>query len=790
MLPDHKDVPIPRFLTRGLDGSGKSQLVYLPTNRETSGSNSVSNEGNETSVTDHEYQYSNERSILDKTLIGNGSYLQTSMSPMEPKYAMSDHQDESLSSRSITTQNNEIWFSKSTQQADNHPRIDKVFSQAVGLPIEEKRSSISTHREVPFTSIASNEITGQKNETWGSKPTDSVSNHPRVDKASSQIVKTPVAVRTSSISAHRNASFGSMASEDITTQEDEVPVKQVQNGEFYGTSYSADKTRTTVPSVSESSIQIAKIKSQFPSPKPDITRSAPQIRKDESSSLKDNLQTATFSNSSSMELFLTINEPERPAPDRGPFSIQRLLSSHKPSKETQVTNVPSSIPSPQKGNVNMPKNPTGVSSGAASSLKAGFRRDKDLVRPSSKYDPESIQILDNTNGLVEVTNASSSLPSRQDVVQSLSPSGKSSSYTSSRDSMVGRHISHSSTVSPNGPSEQGKSGIHPAPLQTTSSNISPAFPKHHKPSQNAMSSKLKCKNAIPPKESSVVNTHTNTWIRQDPNDAREPNSQLHFQSSVLKLPCDTTSQKRNLPVPVATVQAMRSYSNSFKVISSVSSTEQLNRSRNDSGSPHVHNSNESKRNTQQWRHKDPKIQAKRKQHDTDTFHLPVATASLNTSSKNSDLQTFVSYLTEAEIPNARSVVEKQTFEASFNIRQESLLESLLTSKTVLTIQPGDNRKSVDQSRMGMHNNTDFYLGATERESRPRYDDKILQSQSYFTNADIQYRTKGTIPSGAHYNPQNRLHFEHCPMRQVTQYKNPQSHPHHRKQREKSTYKQH
>lgn len=805
MLPNRKDVAIPRFLTLPSfhqDGSGKSQFVYLQANREISGSS------NETSVRDPFHQNSNDKSLPDQKMMESGSNPQAPTSQIEgiPKRTISAHRN--VSSRNIITQEDERWLSKSTDQANNHPRIDSVFSQATGLPIEGKTSSKSSHCKVPFGSIASKEITTQKNETWASKATDNVSHHTSIDKASSQTVKTPVAERTRSISAYCNPSFGTMASKETATKKDEVSLpksaNRVQNEAFYRSSHSVVTTSSTVPSVSEVGTERAKSASQHPKnpqklpgafgdktclisnvsppnkcPKPDITSVVPQIIENEFCNLKDNLQNVPSGHSPSMKVFLTVDEPVRPASDSGPFSIQRLLSSHKPSKESQVTNAQSSLPSQQESDLNKHEHLPGFSSSTSSSLKGDFVRTNDPVKPTP-------------------INTPSSRSSFQGCVQSSSALSTSSGNTLSRDSTAGRHISHSLAAPANGSLEHEKSSIRPAPLKTTSSNISQAFDKRNEPRQNTGSSN----------ESSSENIRTNTSIRQNSGNTQKSMSQIDFQSRVSKLSHDKIPQKRK--PPVATVQAMTSYSNSLQVSSSVRSPEQLNRSSNDSRPPkNGRNSTGDTRTTQQWRHKDPKVQTKRKECDVEALHFPGSTPPLFTPSQDSDLQTFVSYLTDSETPNAGSVMKEQTFEASFDIGQERLLERHLTyydsleaqqveifqnqSRRVWTLQSGDNWKSEDQSGMGMFNNPDIYSNATEGELLSSYDDNILQSQSYFSNchspADAQYTTNGFIPNGAHYNPQNRLHLEHCPMTQVNQHKNQQPHLHRRKQSGRPPYKQ-
>ncbi|XP_078348004.1 uncharacterized protein LOC144633095 isoform X1 [Oculina patagonica] len=809
VLPNRKDAAIPRFLTLPSfhqDGSGKSQFVYLPANREISGSSNVSNEVNETSVRDHFHQNSNDKSLPGQKMMESGSNPQASTSQIEgiPKRTISAYQN--VSSRNIITQEDERWISKSTDQANNHPRIDSVFSQASGLQIEEKTSSSSSYCEVPFGSVASKKITAQKDELWASKPTESVSRHTSTDKVSSQTAKTPIAERTSLISAYCNPSFGTMVSKETSTKNDEVlfpkSTKRVHNEAFYRSSYSVVTTNTSAPSVSEVETERAKLVSQLPkgpqklpgalgdktclisnaSPpnkcsKPDITSTVPQIRENEYCNPKDNLQNVPSGHSSSMKVYLTVDDPVRPGSDSGPFSIQRLLSNNKPTKESQVTNAPSSLPSQRESNLNKHEHLSGVSS---SSLKGDFVRANDTVKPTP-------------------INIPSSRSSLQGCVQSSSPLSTSSGNTSSRVSTAGGHILHSLAAPLNGSLEHEKSGIHPAPLKTTSSNISQAVDKRNEFRQNAVSSN----------ESSTKNIRTNTLIRQNSGNAHQSKSQIDFQSRVSKLSHEKTPQKKK--PPVATVQAMTSFSNSLHVSSSVPSPERFNGGRNDSRPPkNGRNSTEVTRNTQQWRHKDPTVQKKRKDYNVRAMHFPGSTPPLFTPSQDSDLQTFVSYLTDSEPPNAGSVMKQQTFEASFDIGQESLFERHLTyydsleaqqeieifqnqSKRVWTLQPGDNWKNDDHSRMGTYDSAGIYPDATTGELLSSFDDNILQSQSYFSNghspADAQYTTNGFIPNGAHYNPQNGLHLEHCPMSQVNQHKNQQSHLHHSKQRGRPPYKQ-
>lgn len=100
---------------------------------------------------------------------------------------------------------------------------------------------------------------------------------------------------------------------------------------------------------------------------------------------------------------------------------------------------------------------------------------------------------------------------------------------------------------------------------------------------------------------------------------------------------------------MATVQAMTTLSNSLCAGNSVPARERLNTSPDHSEPPeNRRNSTEKTRNVQQWRHRDPKIQTQQKSYDVEALHLPGLTSLLtpSTTSENSDLQTFATYLTE------------------------------------------------------------------------------------------------------------------------------------------------
>lgn len=798
------------------DGSRKRQFVHLLANQETSGKSCVSNEVNETSAGDLVQLNSKDKALPDQKRMGNGSYPQTSASHTDgiPKRTISIYRN--ASAGGITTQDDQMWLSKSTNQAFNYTRRENVSREAIGPPNERNTGSIPSYCKETSGSVASKEITTQDDETRSSKPQESVHHHTSVDNASSQTAKTPIAVKTSSTSVHCYPSFGSVASKEITTRRDEV---LVQNETFSRLSSSAATTSTIVPSVSKVGIESARSVSQLPknpqklpdafgetnlsskvpppnkSQKPDVTRSVPHIIKDGFYNLDDSLHDTPSSHASSKKV-LTVDDPVRPALDSGPFSIRRLLSSHKPSQKSQVTNASSCFPFLHECDLNKRGHLPGATSRYPSSLNGGFVRDKNPVKPKSTGDSFIIQNMHINNESSQTTNTPSSLSSLQSCSQSSSIVPTSSSFTSSRDSTAGRRNSNSLIVPSNRKSlDQEHFGMYGAPLQTTSSSFSQGIYKHNEPRQNVG----------PSNGPSAETICTNNSNRQNPGHAHEPKSQLHFHPGVIKI-AGKTPQNRKLPA--ATVQAMTTLPDSLHVSGSVPSRERLNTSHNHSEPPrNRRNSTESTGNIQQWRHKDPKIQTKHKSYDIEALHLPGSTSSLlapSTAIENSDLQTFVSYLTEPESSHIVSAMKEQELENSFDIGQEGQLLEMRTyydsvqtqqveilkknqSMRVWTLQSDNNWISDDPNNMGTYNTPDIYESVTDRDVLPNYDDNMLQNLPYFSSchspADKQYTPAGFRSSRTHFNPQNGLHLGHCPMRQMKQLQL----SHHRKRKVRSPY---
>jgi len=127
------------------DGSRKRQFVHLLANQETSGKSCVSNEVNETSAGDLVQLNSKDKALPDQKRMGNGSYPQTSASHTEgiPKRTISIYRN--ASPGGITTQDDQMWLSKSTNQAFNYTRRENVSREAIGPPNERNTGSIPSY---------------------------------------------------------------------------------------------------------------------------------------------------------------------------------------------------------------------------------------------------------------------------------------------------------------------------------------------------------------------------------------------------------------------------------------------------------------------------------------------------------------------------------------------------------------------------------------------------------------------------------------------------------------------
>lgn len=795
------------------DGSKKRQFVHLTANQETSVKSRVATEVNETSTEDLAQRNSKDKVNPDQKKMGNSLHPQSSASHTEemPKSTMYQN----AFPGDITAQNDQTWLSKSTNQAFSYIRKENVTREAIGTRIEGNTSSISAYCIATSGSLTSKEINTLNNETRSSEPKEDVHRHTSVNHTSRPTAKTPIAVKPNSASVHCYPSLGSVASKETTTRRDEV---LVQNEAFHKLSSTASAI-TTVPSIFNDGIERGRSASQLPKnpmklqdafgdktnstsllpppnkyKKPNVTRSVPHLIKDGFCNRKDGLHDTPSRHASTMKIFLTVDDPVRPASDSGPFSIRRLLSTQRPSQKSQVTNASACFPSHQQCDLNKHGHPPGTPSGNPSSLNGGIVRDSSPVKPRSASDSFVIQNMHIRTESSQVTNTPSTLSSLQGCGQSPSTVPTSSSFISSRDFTAGRHNSNSLIAPSNGKSlGQEHFGVKGAPLQTSPSNFSKSFYERNEPHQNVG----------PSNGSSAEKICTNNSSRQNPSYTHERKSKPLFHPGAIKV-ADKTPQSRTLPV--ATVQAMTTLSSSLHVGSSVPSRERLNTSHNHSEPPGNRSySTEKTRNAQQWRHKDHKIQTRHKSYDVEALDLPGSTSSLltpSTTSENSDLRTFVSYLTEPERPQTISAIKEQELETSFDTGQDGqLLESRTycdsvqtqqseifqnQSRRVWTLQSDCNWVSDDPNRMGMNNAPDIYMRVTDRDILPNHDDNVLQNLPYFPGChspvDKQYTPVGYTSSTAHL---SSSHLQHYPIRQMKELQ--LSHP--RKRKLLSPYRQ-
>ena len=757
------------------DGSKKRQFVHLPANQDTSVKSCVATGVSDTSAADLVQRNFKDKALPGQKRMENGLYAEPSASHTEeiPKSTVYRN----AFPGDVTTQNDQTWFSKSTNQAFNYTRGENVSHEAIGSQVEGNTRFISAYRKETSGSVASKEINTQNDETRICKPKEDEHHHTSpVDHTFTPTAKTPIALKTGSV--HCYPSFGSVATKETTSRRDEV---LVQNETFSRLPSSTTSTSTTVPSVSTDEIERERSASQLPK-KP---RKLPDAFRDKTTStshkqdgfynLDDSLHDNPSRHASSMKVFLTVDDPVIPASDSGPFSIRRLLSSHKPSQKSQGTNASSWLPSHQQRDPKVSKqgHPPGAPSRNSSSLNGGIVRDNNPVEPRKSFIVENMHISTESS---QVMNTPSSLSSKQDCGQCSSIVPTSSSFIPT----PGRHNSNSLIAASNGKSlDQEHFGMHGTPQQTTPLSFSQSFYKHSEPFQNAG----------PSNGSSAEKICTTISSRQNPGHTHERKSQPHFHPGVIKI-ADKTPQNRKLPV--ATVQAMTTLSKSLYVGSSaVPTRERFNTGHNHSEPPgNRRYSTEKTRNIQQWRHKDPKLQTKHQSYDVEGLHLPGSNSSQlmpSTTSENSDLQAFAGYLTEPESPHIVSAMKEQGLETAFDIGREGQLlemrkyDSLQTqqveifrnqSMRVWTLQSDDQWRSDNPNRMGMTNAPDIYESVTERDILPNYDASMLQNLQYFSSdhspVDKQYTPVGYTSSTAHLNLQNSLHLQHCPMRQMKQ----------------------
>ena len=778
------------------DGSKKRQFVHLPANQKTSVKSCVAtNKVNETSAEDLVQWKSKDKTLPDQKRMRNDLYLQTSASHTEQRPKSAKYQSASLGV--ITTQNDQMWLSKSTDQAFNYKSRENVTNEATGPQIEGNASSISSYHEETSRSLTSKDI---KTETQFCKPKEDVQRHIRVEHISNPTAKTPRALQSSSTSVSCYPSLISLASKGATSRSDEV---LVQNKAFFRLPSSAASKSTTVLFASNNGIEKRRSAiqlpdgfgdntnstSQLPLPnkykKPYVTRGIPHIAKNRLYNLDDSPRDTTSRHASSKRVYLTADDPVRPASDSGPFSIQRLLSSYKPSQKSQVTNASSCFPPHQHCDTSKQGNPSGTPFLNYSSLNGGIMRDNNPVKFTSTGDT-SHRV--STRHDMHISSESSQATNTPSSISSLQGCGQRSPIVRTSSSVIptaGRHNSNSLIAPSNGKSSgQELFGMQDAPLQTTQSGFSQSFHKHNEQRQNIATSNG-------PSTEKICTSNTS---RQ--NSAHTHERKSHFHPGVIKI-ADKTPQNRKLPV--ATVQAMTTLSNSLCAGNSVPVRERLNTSHDHSEPPeNRRNSTEKTRNVQQWRHRDPKIQTKQKSYDVEALNLSGLTSSLltpSTTSENSDLQTFAAYLTEPAL-------KEQGLETPFDTGQEGHLlemrkcDSLQTqqvgifqnqSMRIWTHQSDDHLISYNHNRMGM--STKAPESVTDRDIRPNYDDNMLQNLPYFSSGyspvDKQYTPVRYTSSTVHRNPKNSLHHQHCPMRRTRQFQL----SYHRKRKPPSPYRQ-
>jgi len=777
------------LLSAPQDGSKKSKFELPPANQETSFKSCVATEVNNKTAEDLAQQNSKAKALPGHKTMGNGLYPQGLASHTEeiPKSTMYRN----ASPGDITAQNDQTWLSKSTSHAFNHIRKENASREAIGFRIDRNTSSISAYCKATCGSATSKEINSQNNETRSSEPKKNVHRQTSVNHTSSPTATTPIAVKPK-LAVHCDPSFGSVASKEIKTRRDKV---LVPNEAFHKLSSSTASASTTVPSISNDGIEWrtsaselpktptklqdafgdkANSTSLLPSPnkykKPNETRSVPQLIKDGLFNREDGMHDKPSRQASSNKVFLTVDDPVRPSSDSGPFSIRRLLSTYRPSQP--ATNASSCFPSNQQCDLDKHGHSPGTPFRNPSSLNGGILRNNNHVKPRSTSDSFVIQNMHMSTKSSQVTNTPSTLSSLQGCGQSSSTVLTSSSFISSRDFTNGRHNSSSLISTASGTSlSQENFSMHGAPLQTSSSSFSENFYERNEPHQNVGPSNGSC---------------TNNSIRQTPGHTNERTSQPHFHPGAIKN-ADMTPQNRKLPV--ATVQAMTTLSSSLHVGSSVPSRERLNKSYNRSEAPENGSySTDKTRNVEQWRHKDPKIQTRHKSYDMEALHPPGSTSSLltpSTTSQNSDLQTFVSYLTESERPEIIAAMKEQELETSLDIVRDGQLLEMRTyydsgqaqqldvfqnqTKRIWSLQSDDNWVSDDPYRMGMNNAPDIFERVTDRDIFRNHDDSLLPNVPYFSGChspvDKQNSPVGYTSTTAHL---NSLHLQHCPMRQMKQ----------------------
>jgi len=764
------------------DGSKKRQFVHLPANQKTSVKSCVATKVNETSAEDLVQRNSKDKALPDQKRMRNDLYPETSASHTE-QIPKSTHQNASLGV--ITTQNDQMWLSKSTDQAFNYKSRENVIHGALGPQIEGNASSISSYHEETPRSLTLKDI---NTETQFRKPKEDVQCHVRVEHTSNPTAKTPRALQTSSTSVNCYPSLISVTSKAATSRSDEVLVFRLPS--------SAASKSTTVPFASNNGIEKRRpdgfedktnSTSHLPLPykykKPDATRSVPHITKNGLYNLDDSLGR----HASSKRVLLTVDDPVRPASDSDPFSVRRLLSSHKPSQKSQVTSASSCFPSHQHCDISKQGNPSGTPFHNYSSRNGGIVRDNNPVKSRSTSDTSHHVSTRHDLHISTESSQATNTPSRLSFPHGCGQRSSIVRTSSSVISTAGRHNSTSLIAPSNGKSPgQELFDMQGAPLQTTQPGFSQSFYKHNEQRQNIDTSNGPSTDKICTSNSSRQNS------------AHTQERKSHFHPAVIKI-AEKTPQNRKLPV--ATVQAMTTLSNSLCAGNSVAARERLNIS-HDHSEPlgNRHHSTEKTTKVQQWRHRDPKIQAKQKSYNEEALHLPGSTSSLltpSTTSENSDLQTFVTYLTEPAL-------KEQGLETSLDIGQEGHLLEMRTcdslqaqqveifqnqSMRIWTHQSDDHWMSDKPNRMGMTKAPDIHESVTDRDIRPNYDDNMLQNLLYSSSGhspvDKQCIPVGYTSSTVHWNPKNSLHHQHCPTRHTRQFQL----FHHRKRKPRSLYRQ-
>lgn len=723
---------------------------------------------------------------------------------------------ESMSSKDIATQTDETWCLKSTD------RVNKPTVEIIEPPIEGSQISCrSSNCIVPFGSSAIKGIASQNVANHLTKSAVLVNDSKEVKDASRQTPQTPMQGKTTSRPINYDSDPGRSMAKKTLCQKDETlypnPVNGVQN-ETLSRSFSSLVTENTdmllVSKVGSEPTQAIsqlpeklhgphltrKVPTPYKHPKPDNSRDFPRTRQ-EGFNTEQMMPGSPSDQPSSQKRLLTVGDPVRPATNIGQFSIQRSLGNQKPSQESQETNVTHSLPSPRvcernkerssfltissscTPSYNNPKADTirgvslrrhdpysvdrhtaGVFSGSLST-QGGFLTRSNHVKLTSTSDPTSTQNSlictkpSQDSGLKKITYGPPSLNK-----QSSSILNACSTDTPSRDHRASKHNSHSASITTlNGNSLDGKDsfGIQDSSVKDTPSSLSQGFYRASKPLQEAVSS-----NAL-----SAKNICKHISNGQTPDRANQSNPQSHLRGSVLRPPPVKTQQKRK--PQVATVKAMKTFSNPIAVCSSLSSPHQSNRSTDLSGPPRKKcNWTDGKRNPLHWQ-RDPSMQRKNCELNVEGIHFVESTYSQFNSptiSEETGLQNFVSCLTEPESPGRVNVTKAHAAETFFDLGQQSVYERPkcydILPMQITKVVPSQSRRlhSIHSAEGWVYENSEMIgqYNNPERDILQRYEDNMLPSHFYLSSChstDRQYVANTLIP-------RNRVH--HCPSGQLKQ----------------------